>query len=128
MIVTAVLVTPVVAEELGPILHRAMSESVRRDGRSFSSEAWDIATSIDRLGQAQRQRREAVVSDVVVTTVETLSPARVDPVNETTVTDAASRLGCSRQAILSRLRRGTMAGRRDDRGRWWIPSDNLEVP
>jgi excisionase family DNA binding protein len=42
-----------------------------------------------------------------------------------TTTEAAAALGCSRQAVLDRIRRRTLPARKNDRGRWRISAENL---
>ena len=60
---------------------------------------------IEVAGRASRQRR-TVVSGVAIATRQTLSPEKMEAVNELSVSEAARFIGTSRQAVLARIRRG----------------------
>jgi hypothetical protein len=84
----------------------------------------------DIAAVARALRRADVAPDVAPPSAQPLHPAKVDDMGEqvvvTSPAGAARILGCARQNVSARLRRGTLAGFRDERGYWQIPVTSLE--
>jgi hypothetical protein len=124
--VDGVLVDPSVAAEVAGLVHRAMSEAVRRDGVRFSTGAWTVVDELRVLASEWRQR-------VVATTGRSTTSGKVedvgDPQNlsgEVGTAAAAALLGVrSRQAVVNRICRGTLPARKDQKGHYRIRRENL---
>lgn len=122
------------AEPIAAVLRAALTAKARNDGVPVSAELLDVVAGIEFVARASRQRRAGLVSPdkglrLVSDPPPPLTPGTVDAVrgNIATVgpTAAARMSGCSRQAIHDRLRRGTLHGAKDHRGRWLIPVSAL---
>jgi hypothetical protein len=112
--VVGTLVSDSVAREIARALARSMREAVRRDGETFSPEAWN---ALDELVAAARGD---VVTPIANAVVAGVTADRVDVSGGITVSATAALRGCSRQAVLMRLSRGTLQGHKDDQGRWLV--------
>jgi hypothetical protein len=118
-----VIVAPAVAEELAEPFRAAVAQA-RRNASPLSPAALDVIEALDQAAKANRARR-SVVADVVADLAPTLYPGKVSDVGETGteigLAEVAAMTRRSRQAVLGRLHRGTLPGRRDHRGYWRIP-------
>jgi excisionase family DNA binding protein len=123
MLVTGVLLSPRVCEHFSLFLPQAVHDLMRRDGLRLPAEVLEALADIEVAGRASRQRR-TVVSGVAIATRQTLSPEKMEAVKELTVTEATRLTGTSRQAVLARIRRGSLPARRDG-SRWLIAAENL---
>lgn len=120
------ILSPRVCETFGPILRLAINDLVRREGLRFPNEVYEELEAIEAAARASRQRR-TLSADVAIARSQSLLSEKVTSVNELSVTEAARRGGTSRQAVLARIGRGSLPARRDERGRWLIRAENLEV-
>jgi excisionase family DNA binding protein len=120
-IVLGVLIPHEVAAEVDDILNEGLSK--HRD--PISPRTRDVIAGIRQLAAASA--RHVVIVDNAPPPGP-LSPVSLEGVNlsgeEVTVPVAASRLGCSRQAVLARIARESLPARRDGR-RWLIAEENL---
>lgn len=119
MYALTVILKPSVCGELAPYLRKTLLAAQRTDGATFTAATWEVVDDVEALAAAHAR---SVVSDVVVATAPTLSPVKVE---EVSVTEAAEILDRTRQSVLGRLARGSLPGRRDAHGQWWIARENL---
>ncbi len=103
-----------VAIELAEWLRQEMNEATARGDRVFSKEARQMMTEF-----------QAVLDHVVANVVaEPAKSTSTDTLEEVSTTEAAKRLGISRQAVLGRIRRGTLPAR--VAGQYWINVQDLQ--
>lgn len=116
----------VVPRELAPMLgwlaRRGMRAAIRDDCARFPQALHDVVDKLDSPAalRARVAHGGHSVLHPVTMTVHGCS-------EELTPGQAAKVLGLTRQAVAGRLARGTLQGRRDDKGRWWIPASAVEV-
>ncbi len=126
-IVLAVQAGPGTCERLEPLLRKAMRAEVKELGTDvFAAEDWDFLAGMGALADGVRRRRTdrlRASRDNADLDAPPLSVGTVEPVSEITVAEAAKREGCSKAAITARVRRGALAARRDERGRYLIRAD-----
>jgi hypothetical protein len=121
----AVVLSPQVCEVFTPLLRRAVDNLVRRDGVRFPSEVFEELDAMEAAARASRQRRTGFVDGLSVTKAQPLSPENMAPVKELSVSEAARTVGRTRQAVLARIRSGSLPARRDEHGHWRIRCENL---
>lgn len=120
-----VILTPRECAVFGPLLRRALDDLVRRDGVRVPSEVFKVVEELEAAGRASRQRRTGFVDGLSVTKVAPLSSGNVGTVKEVSVSEAARTVGRTRQAVLARIRSGSLPARRNDRGQWLIAAESL---
>jgi hypothetical protein len=127
--VPCVLVGPEVAGEIAGVLRAALVARRSSDAVAISPATLDVVEGLEWLARMNRADRPSVVSDVVADPAPELSTGTAVVMDygsfhgegaEIGPAEFASLAGVSRQAILGRLKRGTLAGRQDARGRWHI--------
>jgi hypothetical protein len=99
---------------------------------------WLVArlADIDAVAEAAIAAKSDLVAnafDVVADLAPPLSSGNLEDVSlsekepEIGLTEVAALTGTSRQAVLGRVHRRTLPGRKDDRGRWLVPLKALEA-
>lgn len=123
----SVLVRPDVAAVLGPLLRRAMGQAVRVDGLRFPADVWQAVDEMEASGRAFRAG--ALDSPLARARGAEGPGCIVDDVDGLVIglSRAAQLLGCSRQAVADRCRRGTLPFDRDGEGRYVFDRRNLET-
>jgi hypothetical protein len=128
-----VLVPAAVAEEVAGPFREALA-ALRRDALPLSPAALDVATALEQAAIANRARRTvdaavdaAVDGPLMGGKVGDVQHGDVASDEVVDLTRAAELRRCTRQAIWARIGRGTLPGRQDERGRWWIRLADLEV-
>lgn len=123
-----VLVDPAVAEQLVVLgLRSWVQDRARTLGVAPSAALRELVADVEQLGTAYRRgrsRTDGVVTDVVTPCRGGDNTAHTEPV-ELTVSEAADRLGKTRQAIDGRIRRGTLTARTDELGRRLVRVEDL---
>ena len=113
--------TPRVAADIGPYLHRTLERARSEDHATFEAETWRFARNQIRLA-----RMYFAGSAPVASATGEMDPSEiVDPVMEIDVATFSERTGRRQSSVRRSLARGTLAGRRDDRGHWWICAENV---
>jgi hypothetical protein len=122
-----VVLSPRTCEAFAPLLREVVDRLVRRDGVRFPNEIFEELSALEAAAAASRQHRASLVDGFSLTKPPPLSAANMSTVKELSVSEAARTVGRTRQAVLARIRSGSLPARRDERGRWRIRCENLPV-